>query len=84
MPSFTITLTQKTVDKLQQQVQRTNENTGTTLTLTQWIKLNQEERAIADDLTAAITAIQQQQQADAQTAFNDAVTAARDELLAEL
>ncbi len=84
MPKFTTTLTQATVDKLQQHVQRTNENAGTTLTLQQWITLHLQELAITDELAAAVTAIQQQQQRDAQTTLDDAVRTARDELLAQL
>lgn len=84
MPKFTIDLSQATVDKLQQQVQRTNENTGTSLTLQQWITLHMKEIAIADDLTAAIAALQEQQQRDAQATLDAAITTARDQLLAEL
>ncbi len=43
-----------------------------------------EERAIASDLSAAITALQKQQQADAQTTLDTAIRAAHDELIAAL
>ncbi len=84
MPKFTISLTQATVDKLQTHVQRTNENAGTTLTLQQWMTLNLQELAIAEQLAATVAAIQEQQQRDAQTTLDDAVRTARDELLAQL
>ncbi len=84
MPKFTLNLTQAAVDKLQTHVQRTNDNTGANLTLTQWITLHLQEVAIADQLAAAVTAIQEQHQRDAQTALDDALRTARDELLAEL
>ena len=84
MPQFTIALTQTAVDKLQPHVQRTNENNGTSLTLQQWMTLHLQELAIADELTAAIAAIQEQQKRDAETTLNDAVRATRDELLAKL
>jgi hypothetical protein len=84
VPKFTIDLSQNTVDKLQAQVQRTNENTGSSLTLQQWMTLHLRELAITDELTAAVTAIRDQQQQDAQTALEAAVRAKRDELLAEL
>ncbi len=84
MPKFTTTLTQATVDKLQQHVQRTNENAGTILTLQQWITLHLQELAITDELAAAVTALQEQQKRDAQATLDAAIKTTRDELLAEL
>lgn len=84
MPQFTITLTQKAVDKLQQQVQRTNENQGTSLTLKQWMTLHLRELAITDELNAAVTGLRDEQQRDAQTALETAIRTARDQLLANL
>jgi hypothetical protein len=84
MPRFAIDLSQKAVNKLQAQVQRTNENAGTSLTLQQWMTLHLRELAITDELGAAVAAIQEQQQQNAQTALEAAVRTARDELLAEL
>lgn len=84
MPQFTITLTQKAVDKLQQQVQRTNENQGTSLTIKQWITLHLRELAITDELNAAVTGLRDEQQRDAQTALEAAIRTARDQLLANL
>ncbi len=84
MPKFTIDLSPAAVNKLQRQVQRTNENAGTTLTLQQWIALHLRELAISDELATTVQAIQNQQQQDAHTALEDAVRTARDELLAKL
>ncbi len=84
MPQFTITLSQKAVDRLQIQVQRTNDANGTTLTMRDWIELHLKEIAIADDLAIATQAIQEQQQRDAQDALQAAVRAQRDRLLGDL
>ncbi len=84
MPQFTITLTQKAVDKLQQQVQRTNENQGTSLTIKQWITLHLRELAITDELNAAVTGLRDEQQRDAQSTLEAAIRTARDQLLANL
>lgn len=84
MPDFTITLTQKAVDKLQQQVQRTNENQGTSLTIKQWITLHLRELAITDELNAAVTGLRDEQQRDAQSTLEAAIRTARDQLLANL
>ena len=84
MPEFTIPLTQNTVDRLQAQVQRTNENAGTILTLQQWLALHLKELAIADDLAAAAPAINEQAEKDARTAAADAIRQERDRLLAAL
>ncbi len=84
MPQFTITLSQKAVDRLQIQVQRTNDANGTTLTMRDWIELHLKEIAVADDLAIATQAIQEQQQRDAQDALHAAVRAQRDRLLGDL
>jgi urease accessory protein UreF len=84
LPQFTITLSQKAVDRLQIQVQRTNDANGTTLTMRDWIELHLKEIAIADDLAIATQAIQEQQQRDAQDALQAAVRAQRDRLLEDL
>lgn len=84
MPKFTIDLSAKAVTALQTQVTRTNENEGTAYTLQQWITLHLNELAITDELGAAVAAIQEQQQRDAQTTLDTAIRAARDQLLAAL
>ncbi len=84
MPNFTLTLTQTAVDKLQAVVTRTNDNICDNLTLLQWMTLHLQEVAIADQLAAAVTAVQEQHQRDAQTALDAALRTVRDELLAEL
>ena len=84
MPKFTIDLKQKTVDKLQVLVQRTNENQGTNLTLLQWLKHHVDELAIAEELGLAVTALQEQQQKAANSALDASIRAKRDELLADL
>lgn len=84
MPKITIDLSQAAINKLNVKVQRTNENAGTNLTLKQWLQLHAQELAIEQELATAVQAIQEQQQRDAQTALEDAVRTARDELLAEL
>jgi hypothetical protein len=84
MPKFTIDLTQNAVDKLQAQVQRTNETNGTDLTTQQWIVLHLQELAIARDLSTAVQSLQQQQQEDADATLQAAIRAKRDQLLQEL
>lgn len=84
MPDFTITLSAKAVQKLQAIVQRHNDQNGTNLTVKEWVVLHLKELAITDELSTAITAIQQQHEADAQEAFDIAVRAERDRLLQEL
>ena len=80
MPRFTIDLSQKAVDKLQLQVQRTNDAGGTALTLKDWIVLHMKEIAIADDLPAAI----EQLHRESQDTLTAASRAKRDQLLQEL
>ena len=80
MPRFTIDLSQKAVDKLQLQVQRTNDAQGTTLTLKDWIVLHLKEVATADDLAAAF----EQLQRESQDTLAAASRAKRDQLLQEL
>jgi len=72
------------VPGLQLAVDRTNAADKTALTLLDWLALHLKELAIQDGLVAAVTQLQQQQQADAQAALDTAVKAARDQLLAAL
>jgi hypothetical protein len=80
VPRFTIDLTQAAVDKLNVQVQRTNETQGTTLTLTQWIALHMKEIATAEDLAVAFEQLQRESQDDLAAASR----AKREQLLQEL
>ncbi len=84
MPKFTITVTNTQLAKLQAIVNTHNANTGQTLTVQQWLDLHLKELAIADDLTAAVRVLQEQQQRDAQATLDTAINTARDELLAQL
>ncbi len=84
MPEFTITLGDKALTKLQAEVDRTNANNGTSLTVAQWIVLHLKEVAIAPDLAAAVEQLRAQAEQDAQTTFESAAKAQRDRLLLEL
>jgi hypothetical protein len=84
MPDLTITLRQATVDKLQREVQRTNEAQGTDYTTSEWIALHLDEIAIAPELQAAVEALQRQAETDARQHLETAIKTARDELLAAL
>ena len=84
MPKFTITISQKAVDKLQPHVQRSNETNGTSLTLLQWLHLHLQELAIGDDFQVAIQALVQQQKLDAENTLQAAVRTTRDEMLTSL
>ena len=84
MPTFTIDLTDKAVAALQAEVNRTNENQGTALTVQQWITLHLQEIAIAAQFTAAIDQLRKQAETDAQASLETAVKTTRDQLLADL
>ncbi len=84
MPSFTITLSPKSVQRLKTLMQRTNDTEGTSLTLRDWITLHLRELAIAQDLSAALPALQEQTKRDYETALQAAITTTRDQLLQEL
>lgn len=84
MPKFTIDLTDKTLARLQAEVDRYNGNQGTALTVQAWILLHLQEIAIAPDLAATVDQLRQQQEADANAALEAAVRTARDQLLASL
>ena len=84
MPDFTITLSPKAVQRLKILMQRTNEIEGTSLTLRQWITLHLRELATAEDLSAAITTLQEQTKRDADNTLRAAITTTRDQLLQEL
>ena len=84
MPKFTIDLTDKTLAALQAEVARYNGNTGSELTVAEWIVLHLQEIAIAPELGAAIDQLRKQQETDANAALEAAVKAARDQLLAAL
>ena len=84
MPKFTITVTDTQLAKLQAVVVTHNANTGQTLTIQQWLDLHLQELAIADDLTAAVRTLQEQQQQDAQATLDAAINTTRDQLLAQL
>ncbi len=80
MPRFSIELSAKAVQKLQPQVQRTNDSAGTSLTLKDWITLHLNELAIADDLAPAVD----QLATETQDTLTAAIRAKRDQLLQEL
>ncbi len=84
MPKFTIDINARTLARLQAEVDRTNANQGTQLTVQAWIVLHLQEIAIAPDLAAAIDQLRKRHEADAQAALEAAVTAARDQLIATL
>lgn len=84
MPKFTIDITDKTLARLQAEVDRTNANQGTALTVQAWILLHLQEVAIAPDLATAVDQLRRQQETDAQASLDAAVRAARDAMLAAL
>ena len=84
MPDFTITLSTKTVQRLQAVLQRYNDNQGTSLTLKQLLHLHLQEMAVADDLAQATTAITEEVQRDASHTLQAAIRTARDHLIQEL
>lgn len=84
MPEFTITITDKVVDRLNILVQRANEANGTRLTLGEWLQLHTEEMAIADQLAARIQALQEEGLQAAQDALSAAIRVERERLLADI
>ena len=84
MPRFTIDLTDKALARLQAEVDRTNANQGTHLTVQAWILLHLQEIAIAPDLAIAVDQLRRQQEADAQASLDTAVRNARDAMIAAL
>ncbi len=84
MPDFTITLSTKTVQRLQAVLQRYNDNQGTSLTLKQLLHLHLQETAVADDLAQATKTITEEVQRDASNTLEAAIRTARDRLIQEL
>lgn len=84
MPKLTIELPQKALNRLQQQVQATNDANGTAYTLRQWVELHLKELVIGDELAAAVRLLQQQHQRQAEDALAAAIQTERDRLLQEL
>jgi len=91
VPRITITVDGKAHDlpdaavpRLQAEVDRNNAANKTTLPLGDWIALHLQEIAIGADLVAAVEQLRKQQEADANTALEAAVKAARDQLIAAL
>jgi len=69
MPTFSITISTEAAARLKAVVDRYNENTGSSLTVAQWIVLHLKELALADDLAAAHERIRKQAEDDATAAF---------------
>ncbi len=84
MPRFTIDLSQKTVDKLQREVARTNGANGTDLTLVEWVHIHLKEIAIAPELSAAVDALNKTEEEAYRQSVTDGARAARDTLIADL
>jgi hypothetical protein len=84
MPDFTIHVTDKQLPKLQAVVNECNGNSGTTLTVQEWLDLHVKEVCIQRDLAASVQAAHEQTQKDAQAALDAAVAAERAQLLADL
>ncbi len=84
MPNFNVKLSPKTVEKLQPIVDRTNAANDTDYDLVQWLTVNAQEIAIADNLNIANQAITQAEDADRVVRINAATKKARDDLIAAL
>ena len=84
MPKFTIDISDKALTRLQAEVDRTNANQGTALTVQAWILLHLQEVAIAPDLAVAVDQLRRQQETHAQASLDAAVRTARDAMLADL
>ena len=84
MPTFSLTVSQKAVDKLKLVVDRHNQTSGESLTVKQWILMTLKQAAIQAELAANLAQIQADKEAEAQQALVTAIEAERDALLAEL
>jgi aminoglycoside phosphotransferase (APT) family kinase protein len=84
MPEFTISVPQKAVDRLQQLVARYNDNTGSSLTLRDWLTLHLKEMAVQAEMAESASAIRRQQELEANQMYADAVKAEQDRLIAGL
>jgi len=78
MPQFTIAIAEHLIPGLQTVVERYNKDTGSDLSVTAWITLHVQELAVAEQLVAEQTRLQQQSQTD----LVAALTAVRDRLIA--
>jgi len=84
MPEFTISVPQKAVDRLQQLVARYNDNTGSSLTLRDWLTLHLKEMAVQNEMAERAAEIRRQQELEANQMYADAVKAEQDRLIAGL
>lgn len=84
MPTFTIDISAKAVQRLQGIVDRHNQNQGTSLTVQQWLLRTVQEMAISDQLAAGIESLRRQAESDANAALEAALAAERDRLVADL
>lgn len=84
MPSYTITLTDKAVERLEILVHRTNIDNGTTYTLQQWLQRHTNELAIAEEMSVARQVLQALHEQHAKENFEEASRNERDRLLADL
>lgn len=84
MPTYSVTLSNAAVAKLQAVVDRHNTQQGTSLTVKQWILQTLKDTAIQEDLMAAIPVLMEQANQDEQVALKAAVEAERQNLLSQL
>ena len=84
MPDFTITLSDAAVAKLQEVVADYNRNSGTSLTVKQWLLLHLKKEAICSQLAEEASRITEEMGATLRTQANAAILAKEQELLAAL
>lgn len=84
MPQFTITFSDAQLVKIQAVVDTFNANSGNSFTVKQWLDLHLQELAIGNELAVLIGTLQKQEEADAKTRLDAAITTARDDLIAGL
>ena len=81
MPTITFTVSNAVVARLQAVVDAYNTQSGTTLTIKQWVIQTIKDVAISAELTAAVEQLQQQSDQDAEAALTTAIEAERQNLL---
>ena len=84
MPTFTITISDAAVTRLQAVVARYNAAQGTSLTVKEWVVVQLRHIAIQDELAAQRAGIIEQKQQEADAALQLALKQASDSLIASV
>ncbi|MBI2913231.1 MAG: hypothetical protein HYY03_04865 [Chloroflexi bacterium] len=84
MPTFTLTISDAHLTRLQRLAERYNAQAGTAYTVKDWLLVYLKDVAIAEEHALAIDQLRRQHEADAQAALDAAARAEHDRLLEAL